>query len=131
MGPIEKALGPLVGTSLQYMMMDSWEAGIQNWTDDMIAQFRNRRGYDPTSYLPALAGRVVGGADRSDRFLWDFRRTIVDLIAEAHYGTMADLHKKWFGTDPAEGSAALTPRPGWGEPGFDGYVEDDHKPGCA
>ncbi|MBN1818867.1 MAG: hypothetical protein JW828_16005 [Sedimentisphaerales bacterium] len=91
MDPIEKALGPLLGRSLRYMMMDSWEAGMQNWTDDMIAQFRERRGYDPIPYLPVLAGRVVAGADRSDRFLWDFRRTIVDLVAEAHYGTMADL----------------------------------------
>jgi len=91
LGPIEKALGPLLGGSLRYMMMDSWEAGTQNWTDDMIHQFRQRRGYDPIPYLPVLAGRVVGSADRSDRFLWDFRRTIVDLIADAHYGTMADL----------------------------------------
>lgn len=91
MDPIEKALGPLLGRSLLYMMMDSWEAGTQNWTDDMIAQFRKLRGYDPIPYLPVLAGRVVDSADRSDRFLWDFRRTIVDLIAEAHYGTMADL----------------------------------------
>ncbi len=89
--PIEKALGPLLGKSLRYVMMDSWEAGMQNWTDDMIAQFQKRRGYDPRPYLPALAGRVVGGADLSDRFLWDFRRTIADLVAEAHYGTMADL----------------------------------------
>jgi hypothetical protein len=30
--------------------------------------------------------------------LWDFRRTIVDLIADAHYGTMAsELHKKGMG----------------------------------
>jgi hypothetical protein len=57
----------------------------------MIAQFRKQRRYDPTPYLPVLAGRVVGSADISDRFLWDFRRTIADLIAEAHYGTMADL----------------------------------------
>ncbi|MBN1571333.1 MAG: glycoside hydrolase [Acidobacteria bacterium] len=91
MDPIEKALGPLLGKSLRYMMMDSWEAGMQNWTDDMISQFEKRRGYDPTPYLPALAGRVVGSADLSDRFLWDFRRTIADLIAEAHYGTMAAL----------------------------------------
>jgi hypothetical protein len=91
MDPIEKALGPLLGKSLRYVMMDSWEAGMQNWTDDMIAQFQKRRGYDPTPYLPALAGRVVGSADLSDRFLWDFRRTIADLVAEAHYGTMADL----------------------------------------
>ena len=46
-------------------------------------------------------------------------------------GTMAALSEKWFGVTPAEGSAAVTPRPGWGEPGFDGYVEDDHEPGCA
>ncbi len=45
-------------------------------------------------------------------------------------GTMAEMHEKWFGTAPAEGSAAVTPRPGYGEPGFEGYVEDDHTPGC-
>jgi hypothetical protein len=89
--PIERVLGPLMGKSLRYVMMDSWEAGMQNWTDDMIAQFQSRRGYDPRPYLPVLAGRVVGSADRSDRFLWDFRRTIADLIAEAHYGTMSEL----------------------------------------
>jgi hypothetical protein len=98
MDPIEKALGPLVGKSLRMMMMDSWEAGMQNWTDDMIDQFTKRRGYDPRPYLPVLTGRVVGNADISDRFLWDFRRTIVDLIADAHYGTMAEeLHKKGMG----------------------------------
>jgi hypothetical protein len=91
MDPIEKALGPFVGKSLRYMMMDSWEAGMQNWTDDMIEEFTRRRGYDPRPYLPVLAGRVVGSADVSDRFLWDFRRTIADLIAEAHYGKMAEL----------------------------------------
>jgi hypothetical protein len=94
MDPIQKELGPLVGKSLRYMVMDSWEAGMQNWTDDMIAQFTQRRGYDPRPFLPVLAGRVVGSADLSDRFLWDFRRTIVDLLAEAHYGTMDRLLKE-------------------------------------
>lgn len=46
-------------------------------------------------------------------------------------GTMVELSEKWFGVTPAEGSAAITPQPGFGEPGFDGYVEDDHLPGCA
>jgi hypothetical protein len=91
--PIVKNVGPLVGKSLRYQTMDSWEAGSQNWTDDMIAQFTKLRGYDPTPYLPVLAGRVVGSADISDRFLWDFRRTIADLLAEAHYGTMDRLVK--------------------------------------
>jgi hypothetical protein len=98
MDPIQKEVGPLMGKSLRMMMMDSWEAGMQNWTDDMIDQFTKRRGYDPRPYLPVLTGRVVGNADVSDRFLWDFRRTIADLIADAHYGTMADLlHQRGMG----------------------------------
>ena len=98
MDPIKEHLGSLLGKSLRYMVMDSWEAGMQNWTDDMIQQFTQRRGYDPRPYLPVLAGRVVGNADVSDRFLWDFRRTIADLLAEAHYGTMDKmLHQYGMG----------------------------------
>jgi (4-O-methyl)-D-glucuronate---lignin esterase len=92
--PIHKALGDLTGTSLRYMTMDSWEAGMQNWTDDMIAEFKRLRGYDPTPYLPVLAGRVVESADVSDRFLWDFRRTMADLYAEDYYGTMENELKQ-------------------------------------
>ena len=92
--PIHQALGDLTGDSLRFMTMDSWEAGMQNWTGDMIKEFEQRRGYDPTRYLPVLAGRVVESADVSDRFLWDFRRTLADLFAQNYYGTMdRELHK--------------------------------------
>jgi hypothetical protein len=97
--PIEKALGPLFGDSLKMVLMDSWEAGTQNWTETILADFQKRRGYDPTPYLPALSGRVVVSADLSDRFLWDFRRTLADLWAENHYGTMTKLlEEKGLGT---------------------------------
>lgn len=86
--PIHEHLGGLVGTTLKYMTMDSWEAGMQNWTPNMVADFKRLRGYDPTPYLPVLAGRVVESADVSDRFLWDFRRTLADLYAGQFYGTM-------------------------------------------
>lgn len=72
--------------ALQYILTDSYEAGPQNWTDDMLEQFRTRRGYDASSWLPVLAGRVVESAAASDCFLWDFRKTIGELIAQAHYG---------------------------------------------
>ncbi len=94
MDPMQKTLGGLIGSTVQYMTMDSWEAGMQNWTDDMVDQFKARRGYDPTPWLPVLAGHVVESADASDRFLWDFRRTLADLYAGAFYGTMdEELHK--------------------------------------
>jgi hypothetical protein len=97
--PIEKALGPLFGDSLKMVMMDSWEAGMQNWTDGIVEEFKKRRGYDPGPYLPALTGRVMVNANVSDRFLWDYRRTLADLWAENHYGTMTELlGKKGIGT---------------------------------
>jgi hypothetical protein len=74
---------------LQAMMLDSTEVGPQNWTDDMLQQFQQLRGYDPHSWLPALTGVVVGSAEESDRFLWDFRRTIAQLTAYGHYAEVA------------------------------------------
>ena len=67
----------------------------------MIEQFKKLRGYDPTPYLPALTGTIVGSRAQSDKFLYDYRRTLADLIASEHYGTIAavahDNHLKVFG----------------------------------
>ncbi|HEU0183429.1 MAG TPA: glycosyl hydrolase, partial [Agromyces mariniharenae] len=72
------------------LLSDSIEAGPQNWTDAILDHFRRRRGYDATPWLPALAGLVVGGPDESDRFLYDWRRTIAELLADEYYGALAD-----------------------------------------
>ncbi|HWC19903.1 MAG TPA: glycosyl hydrolase [Terriglobales bacterium] len=80
---------------IQYVINDSWEAGSQNWTDNMLAQFKKLRGYDATPWLPVLTGRIVESAEQSDRFLWDFRKTIADLIASEHYGQLEEtLHER-------------------------------------
>lgn len=106
--PIHQHLGNLVGTSLKYMTMDSWEAGIQNWTNGMIADFKRLRGYDPTPYLPVLTGHVVESAAVSDRFLWDFRRTMADLYASQYYGTMeSELKKEGMGSYSEASGVAL------------------------
>jgi hypothetical protein len=106
--PLKKALGPLYGKSLQYMVMDSWEAGITNWTERMPEDFMERRGYNILPYMPALAGYVVDNPTISERFLWDFRRTIVDLIAQNHYGTVTDyLHKDGIKTYSEAGGVSL------------------------
>ncbi|MGA8939103.1 MAG: glycosyl hydrolase [Acidobacteriaceae bacterium] len=90
--------GKLGNAGVQYLLTDSWEAGVQNWTATMLAQFKLRRGYDATPYLPVLAGWVVGSPDVSDRFLWDFRRTLEEMLADNHYGTIAQvLHEHHIG----------------------------------
>jgi hypothetical protein len=95
---------------IRYVINDSWEAGAQNWTDDMIAQFTKRRGYDPRPWMPVLAGQVVESARASDQFLWDFRKTIADLTADEHYGQLeASLHERSMGHygESHEGGRAL------------------------
>jgi len=87
-----------------------WEAGSQNWTDEMLAQFKKLRGYDPTPWLPVLTGRIVESAAQSDRFLWDFRKTIADLIASEHYGQLQEtLRERGMGHygESHEGGRAL------------------------
>lgn len=71
------------------LLTDSWEAGTQNWTPSLIAEFRRRRGYDPLPYLPVLTGRVVDSSDVSENFLFDFRQTLKDLLVDNHYGVLA------------------------------------------
>jgi hypothetical protein len=95
---------------VKYVVTDSWEAGAQNWTDDMIAEFKTRRGYDPIPWMPALTGRVVESAEASDEFLWDLRKTIADLIADEHYGQVeASIQERGMGHygESHEGGRAL------------------------
>ena len=80
-----------LGGTLQAMLIDSWEAGHQNWTRNMPAEFARRRGYPIDPWLPVLAGRIVESTEASERFLWDFRRTMGDLIADHYFGRMREL----------------------------------------
>jgi hypothetical protein len=79
---------------LQYVITDSWEAGVANWTDNIIAEFAKRRGYDMKPWLPALAGHVVESAEATDRFLWDFRKTLCEMTAEYHYDQLTTILKE-------------------------------------
>jgi len=96
LGLYKAAMGEELGASnVQSLLTDSWEAGVQNWTPTLLAQFKTRRGYDPLPFMPVLAGRVVSDSATSDRFIWDFYRTLKDLLADNHYGVLAQvLHER-------------------------------------
>lgn len=87
-------LGPLTGKVFVDINVDSWEAGCQTWTRKFLEQFSQRRGYDGRKWLITLTGRIVGDVDRTERFLWDYRRTVGDLIAENFYGKLRELLNK-------------------------------------
>lgn len=69
---------------LKYLHIDSWEVGAQNWTPRLREEFAKRRGYDPQPYYPVYAGYIVGDKNISERFLWDLRQTLQELMIENH-----------------------------------------------
>ncbi|HRZ84143.1 MAG TPA: glycosyl hydrolase, partial [Candidatus Hydrogenedentes bacterium] len=91
MGPLVADAGPLAGKALAATHIDSWENGAQNWTPRMREEFRKRRGYDLFPWLPVMTGRVVGSLELSERFLWDLRRTVADLVEENYAGRLREL----------------------------------------
>ncbi len=95
--PLLKIAAECVGRSLKVLHIDSYEigadvAGLQpTWSHIFREEFRQRRGYDVLRYLPALAGKIVDSRGITDRFLWDIRRTIADLMAEKFWGRYVEL----------------------------------------
>lgn len=71
-----------VGTTFVSTHIDSWENGSQNWTPLMREEFLRRRGYDLLPYLPVFMGYVVGGEEITERFLWDFRATVSEMVLD-------------------------------------------------
>jgi hypothetical protein len=80
-----------IGRSFTFLHLDSWEALCQNWTPAMPGEFRSLRGYEMTSYYPVLTGRIVGSLQQSERFLFDLRRTVADLVNENHFALLTRL----------------------------------------
>jgi len=81
----------LVEPGLDALLSDSIESGPQNWTGRIRERFAELRGYDLFPWLPGLAGLVVADAASSDRFLYDYRRTISDLLTTEYYTAIAGI----------------------------------------
>lgn len=110
---VRDAVGPewMGQKGIRAILTDSIEVGASNWTPRLMEEFRQRRGYDPLPWLPTLAGVVVGSTAQSDCFLHDFRQTLADLMADAHYGTVARIahenHLKVYGEALESGRPVL------------------------
>ncbi len=82
---IKKHLGDLIGHGLNFLWFDSYEAGTPSWTPKMREEFKTRRGYDLTLFLPTRAQRVVGSVAETRKFKADFQRTIFDLYRDVDF----------------------------------------------
>lgn len=79
---------------IHYLLIDSYEAGNQTWTTQMPREFRKRRGYSLYSWLPVLTGQIIGNSEMSEKFLFDYRNTLGELIEENLYGQVAKIARQ-------------------------------------
>ncbi|HWP40760.1 MAG TPA: glycosyl hydrolase [Tepidisphaeraceae bacterium] len=91
---IRQAGPELAGRVLKVFHVDSWECGSQNWSSVFRDEFHRRRGYDPLPWLPAMTGVPIDSADVSERFLYDVRQTIAELVVEGFYEPMAEQARR-------------------------------------
>ncbi|RLD67679.1 MAG: glycoside hydrolase family 2, partial [Bacteroidetes bacterium] len=89
-GKLQEGVSEAEQSALKHVIIDSYEVGSQNWTDQLEKRFQEVYGYDPVPWLPVLSGRVVGSVSQSDRFLWDLRRLVADDIAKNYVGGLKE-----------------------------------------
>ena len=73
---------------LKTLEVDSMELheGIQ-WTPKFPEWFNQYHGYGPVAWLPALSDWTVKDKDTSARFVYDYTKTVSDLLIFSHYTT--------------------------------------------
>ena len=104
--------GKYTGNTFKFILIDSWECGFQNWTKSMPEEFEKRRGYKLTQFIPALCGEIVNNAATSDAFLFDFRKTIADMIEDNYYkqfNTLCHKNKLEMHAEVIYGSGTYPP----------------------
>lgn len=80
--PFDVALKGVDLKNLRGYFNDSYEVddarGQANWTNDLLTEFKQRRGYDLRNHLPALFG--AEDDNRNNRVIYDYRTVIDELI---------------------------------------------------
>ena len=92
---MDASKGMMGKRGVQFMLTDSYEAEQETWTPLMKEEFEKRRGYSLLPWLPVLTGDIVNSAGESERFLWDWRKTIGELVVENHYDQLTEILKPY------------------------------------
>lgn len=102
--PLKQHLGQLVGESMKHFLIDSYEAGSQNWSPTFREDFKRLKGYDPLPWLMTFGQtvqnkqkfsrelfRTVGSPEQTARFEYDYRDVISQLYYQNGWKPAADI----------------------------------------
>jgi hypothetical protein len=91
---LEEKFGDLNQSSVNNFYLPSYEVYGMIWTYDMLKEFQKYRSYDLVKYLPALGGYVVENEETTDRFLYDYQKTLGDILVHNFYITANETAKE-------------------------------------
>ncbi|MGB5942924.1 MAG: glycosyl hydrolase [Leeuwenhoekiella sp.] len=77
--------------ALQYIEIDSYEMGGQNWTENFDLMFKEEKGYDIIPYLPIFAGRYVESAEAVAGIAYDLNNMYTGLMTNNYFKYFTEL----------------------------------------
>ncbi|MDP3069801.1 MAG: glycosyl hydrolase [Opitutaceae bacterium] len=78
-------------SGLENLYLASYEVVGRVWSPVFAGEFKRRRGYDLTPFLPTIFGARIGGEATTARFLFDYRKTLGEVVVDAYYRTAAEV----------------------------------------
>ncbi len=91
---LREAFQDISKSGLRNLYLASYEVVGLVWSPGFLADFEKLRGYDMTPYLPVIFGGTVRDEETTARFLFDFRKTLSDLLISAYYRAAGEAARK-------------------------------------
>ena len=86
LGPLKEHLGKFFGKTFKHILIDSYEAGLQDWGENVRNSFIQMKGYDPITYIPILITSKDDSLnidkEKVTRFKEDYREVMSKLFNE-------------------------------------------------
>ncbi len=84
-------VGDEAPNAFQYIEIDSYEMGGQNWTEGFAELFEKAKGYDIRNYLPVLAGRYVESPEATAGVAFDLNEVCCELMTQNYFRYFTEL----------------------------------------
>lgn len=92
---LRAGFGPdLARSGIENLYLASYEVVGRVWSPVFAGEFRRRRGYELTAWLPAIFGARIGGDELTARFLFDYRKTLGEVVVDAYYRTAVEVARE-------------------------------------
>lgn len=88
---LRAGLGDLRESGLGQLYLASYEVVGKVWSPVFAEEFKRRRGYELTRFLPAIFGARIDDEQTTERFLFDYEKSLGEVIVDAYYNTARDI----------------------------------------